>query len=123
MDSLSLIVVAVVIVVLIMRQLTLVKAARAHQLLDEGAMIIDVRTPPEYEQDHLDGAVNMPLCDLESKVAKQVENNSQPILLYCLSGARSGNATGRLRRLGYSKVENLGSIFRARRILESNNDI
>lgn len=123
MNNLSLIIMAVIIVVLIMRQLSLVKAAHAHQMLDEGATIIDVRTPSEYEQDHLDGAVNIPLSELEGQVGRQIKNNSQPILLYCLSGARSSNATGRLKRLGYRKVENLGSIFRARRILESSNVI
>lgn len=76
-----------------------------------GTYWVDVRTPEEFSQGHLKGAVNIPLENLEAniiKVAKDKKNDE--IKLYCRSGNRSGQAQNRLRMMGYQKATNEGGL-------------
>lgn len=91
------------------------EAAVAH--LKSGALLIDVRTPAEYSTGHVNGAINMPLQQLDSLIGSQVKDKDQVILLHCQSGARSGMAKNRLQALGYTQVYNLGSYERAAHII------
>lgn len=86
-------------------------------LLAEGAVVIDVREPGEFASDHLDVAVNLPMGSLEEKISTTVADKNQPVLLHCLSGARSAVAARKLKSMGYTRVHNLGSLSRAREIL------
>ncbi len=52
--------------------------------------IIDVRDPEEFEKGHVSGAVNLPIDDLEDKVAELPSD--KPIVFVCSTGARSGEA-------------------------------
>jgi phage shock protein E len=92
------------------------KAALEH--LRHGAKVIDVRTEREFASGHLLNVVNIPLGDIQSEIQKAVPNKDQALLLHCLSGGRSGMAVRILRRLGYTKVFNLGSYKRAEQILQ-----
>ncbi len=69
--------------------------------------LIDVRTPGEYEEGHLKDAVNIDINsgDFEQKLAKLDKN--KPVLVYCLSGGRSGSAAGILNGMGFKEVYNL----------------
>lgn len=72
--------------------------------------IIDVRTPEEYAQGHLDGAV---LLDLNSGQFEQEFTNLDPdgeYLLYCRSGNRAGQAQALMEAAGFNNVTNLGSL-------------
>lgn len=69
-------------------------------------MLIDVRTPEEYQQGHLAGSVNIPLPDIRSVRA----NKNAPIKVYCKSGKRSAQAKGILEAMGYTNVTNLGGL-------------
>ena len=74
------------------------------------AVIIDVRTPEEFQAAHLDGAVNL---DLNSgQFAQSIQNldPEQTYLIYCRSGNRSAQATQLLRQAGFEKVQDLGSL-------------
>jgi len=51
-------------------------------LLDEGAQLIDVLPPPEYEEEHLPGAVNIPLKSLDEKTTRQLDHG-HPVIVYC----------------------------------------
>lgn len=75
-----------------------------------GALLLDVRTPEEYAEGHLPGARNLPLQSLEG-IASVVPAKDAPLYVYCRSGARSGQATGLLQRMGYTKVTNIGGIM------------
>ena len=83
----------------------------------KGATIVDVRSEGEFREGHLATAVNIPLDGLRDEIARLAPNKEQPLLLHCLSGARSGIGRTMLRKMGYRNVFNLGSYGRAARIL------
>jgi phage shock protein E len=95
-----------------------VEAAAAH--LQNGALLIDVRSPAEYAAGHLSPAINLPLPQIESLISTRVHDKNQVLLLHCQSGTRSGVAKNKLNALGYTRVYNLGSYDRAARILNRN---
>ncbi len=69
------------------------------------AIIIDVRTPEEFIAGHLDGAVNMPLDQLNTKIKTATRiGKESPILVYCRSGHRSGLAKVQLKQMGYTRI-------------------
>lgn len=67
--------------------------------------LIDVRTPGEYAQGHLGGAVLLPLSTL--KVSLKGLDANRPLVLYCLSGNRSGQAVRVLLRQGFPEAKHL----------------
>lgn len=75
------------------------------ELVKNGAMIIDVRTPAEFNGGHIKGAVNMPLQSLQANMAKIPKNKT--IITCCASGMRSGSAKSLLKAAGY-EVHNGG---------------
>ena len=74
-----------------------------------GAFLIDVREPDEYRQGHIPGSKNVPLSRFE-RISSVVRDKSTPVFVYCLSGARSSQATAAMTRAGYSAVTNIGGI-------------
>ena len=77
------------------------------QLVKEGAIILDVRTKGEYAGGHIKNAINIPLDQLGSGLAKFKDKN-KTIICCCASGMRSGSATGVLKSKGYTQVYNGG---------------
>ncbi|MDP2876665.1 MAG: rhodanese-like domain-containing protein [Holophaga sp.] len=75
-------------------------------LLDQGTVILDVRTPQEFAQGHVPESRNIPLDTLSSHFAKL--DRTKPILVCCASGARSGAAKAMLEKAGFTRVENEG---------------
>ena len=69
--------------------------------------IIDVRTPGEFMGGHVAGSINIPLQEIQNR-ADEIKALSQPIVLCCASGMRSGQATVYLKSLGVD-CENGGS--------------
>jgi rhodanese-related sulfurtransferase len=51
-------------------------------LMDDGAQIVDVLPAREYSEDHLPGAINLPLRRIETE-AKQVLDPARPVVVYC----------------------------------------
>ena len=87
------------------------KQANINQGIEEykktaGAVLLDVRTPQEYQEGHIPESKNVPLQQLNN-VVSVVKNTEIPLFVYCYSGARSRQATGMLQRMGYSKVNKL----------------
>jgi rhodanese-related sulfurtransferase len=76
------------------------------QLVQQGATIIDVRTPAEFHSGHPKGALNIPLQNLENKI-KDIKKMKQPILVCCASGMRSASAKAILEKHGI-EVHNAG---------------
>ncbi len=78
-------------------------------------LLIDVRTPAEFAEGHVEGAVNLPLDTITSSIAGVAPDKETPIGLYCRSGRRSADAGQKLQALGYTQVRNLGSLDDARK--------
>ena len=84
----------------------------ARKLIAAGAAVVDVRTPEEYAEGHVPSAPNIPvdtvadhLADFEKLVGG---DKSKPLVVYCLSGSRSGKAKATLEAAGFTNVVNGG---------------
>jgi phage shock protein E len=75
-------------------------------LMNEGAQILDVRSPVEFQGGHINGAVNIPLQMLRSNLAKIKKD--KPVITCCASGMRSASAKNMLEGAGYTRVYNGG---------------
>ena len=72
--------------------------------------LLDVRTPEEYRQAHLDGAYLIPVDQVVGRLAEIPRD--QPVLVYCAVGSRSAQVFNLLARRGYAEVYNLeGGIY------------
>ena len=81
-------------------------AQGAVQLINrERAVVVDVREPEEFAAGHMTGAKNVPLNQLEEKLAATVKNKTVPLLLVCASGARAQRAVAVAKKLGYDKAQ------------------
>jgi len=74
-----------------------------------GALLIDVRSPQEYKAGRIPGSKNVPLQSID-KIKKLAKNPDTPLFVYCQSGGRSSQASSTLKRMGYTKVNNIGGI-------------
>ena len=80
-------------------------------IINNGATMIDVRTKEEYDEGHIDGALLLPVDDINEDSAKRViKDKYDVIIVYCKSGVRSSNASTKLKELGYKNVYNLGAM-------------
>jgi len=77
---------------------------------DKSPIIVDVRTPHEFQSGAYPGAVNIELDQLMERYGELGNNKSCEIIVYCASGARSAYAQRMLAQLGYSNVKNGGGI-------------
>ncbi len=68
-------------------------------------IFIDVRTPEEYAESHIEGATLIPLQQLEKRMAEVPKEKR--VYLYCRSGRRSVAAANMLTRAGYNNIENI----------------
>ena len=76
----------------ILKRLFGIKSTDYNQLMKDGAIVIDVRTPGEFNSGHINGSTNVPLDKIKSKI-KKIENLKKPVIFCCASGIRSGQAT------------------------------
>ncbi len=109
--------IGVIAAVLVFKRLSFISPEDARKYLQEGALVVDVRSAGEYRREHLPKAVNIPLGDLQKSLPSRVKDKNQVLLLHCLSGTRSGMAKRQLKGMGYQNVFNLGSYGRAKSIL------
>lgn len=71
---------------------------------------IDVRTPDQYQQSHVQGAVNIPLKQLEQRIGEVTQDKNDTLYLYCNTGNQSGKAETLLQKLGYKNAINEGGL-------------
>lgn len=83
-------------------------AVNYAELVEQGAVILDVRTKGEFAGGHIRGAVNLPLDQLNANLGK-LKNKNTVIITCCASGMRSASAKGILSSKGYTNVYNGGS--------------
>ena len=94
-----------------------ISTKEAAEHLENGAVLIDVRSPNEFESGHLLQAQNLPLDRIEMIAPSEIRDKNKVLLLHCSTGVRSGLAKKRLEELGYKNVFNVGSYERASNIL------
>lgn len=81
-----------------------VSPPEALELVARGALLIDVRDPSELLAGTAQGAIHVPRCDLESRIAELAPDRRTRLLLLCASGSRSMSTARRLAELGYQSV-------------------
>ena len=87
-----------------------ISAGEAWQKIKRGALLVDVRTPAEFQTAHADGAINVPHDQVEQKLDEFGNNKKREIVLYCRSGNRSGVAQEALKKNGFQNVFNAGGL-------------
>lgn len=75
----------------------------AIELIDKGAIVIDVRTVEEYNTGHIKGAINLPL----NMINNITYDKEDTLIIYCASGKRSLEAVNTLSDMGYTHLYNL----------------
>jgi phage shock protein E len=76
-------------------------------IIEQGAFLVDVRTGSEFERGHVKGSVNIPLDKIPTQLSKF--KGKKHIVVFCLSGGRSGQAKSILERNGITNVINGGT--------------
>ena len=77
---------------------------------ESGYIILDVRTPEEFSERHIPNAINIPNETIGSEDIQELPDKGQLILVYCRSGNRSKQASGKLAELGYTNIVEIGGI-------------
>ncbi len=77
------------------------------ELREQGAVLVDVRSPAEFASGSAPGTINIPLQELGSRLHEIP--CSVPVVLCCASGTRSGMARMMLKKNGYGQVYNIGA--------------
>ncbi len=105
---------APVVVVTALLLASVAACAPAATIDTTGATVIDVRTPAEYADGHLSGAVNIDFRNTSGFLAgvRQLDRDGNYVL-YCRSGNRSAAAAARMRDLGFTNVTDAGGFENA----------
>ncbi len=74
-------------------------------------LVLDVRTPEEFKQAHIPGSKLLPVQQLPAKLNELASYTDEPVVVYCASGARSGQAARFLAKNGFNEVYDMGGIF------------
>jgi rhodanese-related sulfurtransferase len=83
------------------------QAVDLKPIIEEGAFLVDVRTPAEFSQGNVKGSMNIPLDSLPSQLQKFKDKKN--IVVFCRSGSRSGQAKIILEKNGFKNVTNGGT--------------
>ena len=75
--------------------------------IKQGATIIDVRSPQEYKEGHINGAISIPDYQIKREIEKKIQNKNELIIVYCSTGHRSQKSQKILENLGYTNVYNV----------------
>jgi phage shock protein E len=82
----------------------LLERARAA---DESFVIVDVRTPAEFAQGHVPGAINIPVDQVANRLRELSNAKNKDVVLYCRSGKRAAQAADVLKSNGFAKLLHL----------------
>lgn len=81
-------------------------ARQAWPMIEQGALLIDVRTMEEFAQGHVEGALNIPYQETDKLMSAIGTDKTRPVVVYCRSGNRSGKAKVVLEAKGYTNIFN-----------------
>ncbi len=82
-------------------------SAQAVRLMNQGALVIDLRSKEAYEAGHIVEARHVPVAELESQAVALKKWRDKNVIAYCDSGADGAGAVRSLMKLGFTKVFNL----------------
>jgi rhodanese-related sulfurtransferase len=82
-------------------------AMQAVRLMNQGALVIDLRSKELYDAGHIVDARNVPVAELESQADSLKKWRDRNVITYCDSGAQGASAARSLMKLGFTKVFNL----------------
>jgi rhodanese-related sulfurtransferase len=86
----------------------------AVQLINrEKAVIVDVSEADEFATGHVGGAKNVPVSEIDSRLASVVKNKTLPLILVCPTGARAARVETMAKKLGYEKAQALAGGLKA----------
>lgn len=91
------------------RQINMEEAAEMMEK-ESGYIILDVRTPEEFAEKHIPGALNIPNEAIGTEEIPELPDKQQLILVYCRSGNRSKQASEKLAAQGYTNIVEFGGI-------------
>ena len=74
---------------------------------DQALVVLDVRTPAEYAEGHVPGAINIPNGELAARVAELSDAKGRDIVVYCRSGVRAAQALDVLDKAGFKRLFHL----------------
>lgn len=93
------------------KQVTASEEKKPERQTDANApLVIDVRTPEEFETGAYPGAVNIPMDELMYRLEELGNDRTRPLVVYCATGARSAYAQQMLMHMGYQNVRNGGGL-------------
>lgn len=78
---------------------------------DSSIVLVDVRTPQEFSEGHVFGAINIPLDTIETSFESLFEDKDVQLFIICRSGNRSAQAATILQKLGYTDITDIGGII------------
>ncbi|TNE38051.1 MAG: rhodanese-like domain-containing protein [Alphaproteobacteria bacterium] len=84
------------------------KEETAWNMVDHGALLVDVRTQEEFDAGHIEGALLIPHDQVAARLAEFGEDTHRPVVVYCRSGHRAGLAQTTLEENGFTRVFNGG---------------
>ncbi len=108
-----LVVLALLVVAVLYLKLTAVRisGAEAHTMVENGALLLDVRSEGEYADGAIEGSLNIPIQELAGRM-DELGKKDDEIVVYCQSGGRSAMAKRLLESNGFTKVHDMGGIGR-----------
>ena len=74
---------------------------------DQALVVLDVRTPAEYAEGHVPGAINIPNGELAARVAELADAKGRDIVVYCRTGVRASQALDVLDKAGFKRLFHL----------------
>lgn len=83
-------------------------SSNAWEMINNGALLVDVRTQGEFNDGHLPNAKLIPINQVEQRIAEFGEDKDRKIVLYCKAGVRAAKAETILKNNGYTQVFNAG---------------
>ena len=90
---------------------------RIRAALQQGAVVIDVRTANEYDRGRVPGSLNIPVDRIPISIGR-IRDLHKPVIICCSSGDRSSKATAILKENGLKDVYNAGSWMTVMKMLE-----
>lgn len=73
----------------------------------EKVQLVDVRTPQEYADGHIEGAINIDFTDENFEILLSEVDKTKPVAVYCGRGGRSGKCSAYMKKAGFTKIYDL----------------
>ena len=90
----------------------IITAEAAHEMMQkpDKYVLLDVRTPEEFQEKHIPGAINIPNQEIGQRAKTELTDKNAVLLVYCKAGGRAASASKTLAEMGYLNVFNFGGI-------------